>query len=131
MSSLGPIAYGDNHDTVFLGREISRSENYSQETAQRIDREIQKVIDQEYQRAHSIITEKRRALDKIAEALLEYETIDGKHVMEIIEHGEIRSPVYREIPLPKEGEKAPDKDKKPAEKSAPEALGGTAAPAPA
>ncbi len=131
MSSLGPIAYGDNHDTVFLGREISRSENYSQETAQRIDREIQKVIDQEYQRAHSIVTEKRAALDKIAEALLEYETIEGKHVMEILEHGEIRSPVYRELPLSKADEKAPDKDKKVAGKSAPEALGGTTAPAPA
>ncbi|GAB1488749.1 ATP-dependent zinc metalloprotease FtsH [Opitutaceae bacterium] len=129
MSPLGPIAYGDNHDTVFLGREISRSENYSQETARRIDAEIQKLIDQEYKRAESIIVEKRAALDKIAEALLEYETIDGKHVMEIIEHGEIRSPVYRETVLPKSADKPGDK--KPAEKSEPESLGGTTAPAPA
>ena len=70
MSPLGPIAYGDNHDTVFLGREISRSEHYSQETARRIDSEIQKLIDHEYKRAESIIIEKRSALDKIAAALL-------------------------------------------------------------
>ncbi|HEY0945538.1 MAG TPA: ATP-dependent zinc metalloprotease FtsH [Opitutaceae bacterium] len=128
MSPLGPIAYGDNHDTVFLGREISRSENYSQETAQRIDSEIQKLIDQEYTRAKAIITEKRTALDKIAEALLEYETIEGKHVMEIIEHGEIRSPVVREwAPPVKSGDKPADK--KHAGKHAPEDLGG-AAPAP-
>jgi cell division protease FtsH len=129
MSPLGPIAYGDNHDTVFLGREISRSEHYSQETARRIDSEIQKLIDHEYKRAESIIIEKRSALDKIAAALLEYETIDGKHVMEIIEHGEIRSPVHREASLPK----LPDKtgDVKPAETAEPESLGGTTAPAPA
>jgi cell division protease FtsH len=129
MSPLGPIAYGDNHDTVFLGREITRSENYSQETARRIDSEIQKLIDHEYKRAESIIIEKRSALDKIAIALLEFETIDGKHVMEIIEHGEIRSPVHREASLPKLPEKT--SDKKPAETAEPESLGGATAPAPA
>ncbi len=130
MSPLGPVAYGDNHDTVFLGREISRSENYSQETARRIDHEIHTIVDQEYARAKSIITEKRDALDKIAEALLEYETIEGKHVMEILKHGEIRSPVFRETPLPKSGDAKPV-EKKPTENAAPETLGGTTAPAPA
>src|ERR1700712_262425 len=73
MSPLGPIAYGDNHDTVFLGREITRNENVSEETARRIDVEIHRIIDEQYQRARELISANRSALEKIAEALLEHE----------------------------------------------------------
>jgi len=127
MSPLGPIAYGENHDTVFLGREISRSENFSEDTARLIDAEIHKLVDEQYSRAKSIIIAKRAALDKIAEALLQYETIEGKHVFEILEFGDIRSPVAppviaKAVDLPA--------GRKPAEKAAPEGLSGDA-PAPA
>jgi cell division protease FtsH len=126
MSPLGPIAYGENHDTVFLGREMSRSENFS-DTARLIDAEIHKLVDEQYSRAKSIIIAKRAALDKIAEALLQYETIEGKHVFEILEFGDIRSPVAppviaKAVDLPA--------GRKPAEKAAPEGLSGDA-PAPA
>src|SRR5471030_2296840 len=93
MSSLGPIAYGDNQDTVFLGREITRTENYSEETARQIDLEIHRIIAEQYERAKGILLEHRAALDKVAAALLEYETIEGKHVLEILQFGEIRSPI--------------------------------------
>ena len=93
MSPLGPIAFGDSHDTVFLGRDITRNENVSEETARRIDEEIHRIIEEQYKRATEIISERRAALDKIAEALLEHETIDGKHVLEILQFGEIRSPI--------------------------------------
>ncbi|MFT3870367.1 MAG: ATP-dependent zinc metalloprotease FtsH [Nibricoccus sp.] len=126
MSPLGMVAYGDNHDTVFLGREISRSENYSEETARKIDAEVSRIINEQYARATEVISSRRPALDKIAEALLEYETIEGKHVLEILQEGEIKSPVVREIPpLPKSNDKHP---KQPADKPASN-LGGTA-PAP-
>ena len=121
MSPLGPIAYGENHDTVFLGREISRSENFSEETARLIDIEIHKLVDEQYNRAKSIIIERRLALDKIAEALLQYETIDGKHVLEILEFGEIRS----RVAPPVIGKPADQPDRKPAEKPA-EGLAGDA-----
>ena len=126
MSPLGPIAYGENHDTVFLGREISRSENFSEDTARLIDAEIHKLVDEQYSRAKSIIIERRTALDKIAEALLQYETIDGKHVLEILEFGEIRSPVAPPVIA-----KVPElqSGRKPAGKAAPEGLSGDA-PAP-
>jgi cell division protease FtsH len=127
MSPLGPIAYGENHDTVFLGREITRSENFSEDTARLIDVEVHKLIDEQYNRAKSIIIEKRAALDKIAEALLQYETIEGKHVLEILEFGEIRSPVLPPIITKPED---PLAGKKPAEKAAPQSLPGEA-PAPA
>jgi cell division protease FtsH len=127
MSPLGPVAYGENHDTVFLGREITRSENFSEETARLIDVEIHKLIDEQYNRAKSIIIEKRAALDKIAEALLQYETIEGRHVNEILEYGEIRSPVLPPI-IAKPEDTLPGK--KITEKTAPKSLPGDA-PAPA
>jgi cell division protease FtsH len=129
MSSLGPIAYGENQDTVFLGREITRSQNYSEETARKIDAEIQRIINEQYERAKKIIIERREALDKIAAALLEYETIEGKHVLEILQFGEIRSPVLPTTPPKLEDKPAA---KKPAEKPAAAPLApGSAAPAPA
>ncbi len=129
MSPLGPIAYGENHDTVFLGREITRSENFSEDTARLIDIEIHKLVDEQYSRAKSIILEKRPALDKIAAALLQYETIEGRHVQEILEFGEIRSPVLPPI-ISKPGDGA--SGKKTAEKPMPNGMPGEApAPAPA
>jgi cell division protease FtsH len=74
---LGPIAYGGNHDTVFLGRDITSTESISEDTARRIDAEIQRIISEQYERAKAIISERRSALDKIAEALLEHETLEG------------------------------------------------------
>ncbi|HVS53789.1 MAG TPA: ATP-dependent zinc metalloprotease FtsH [Opitutaceae bacterium] len=112
MSALGPIALGDHHDTVFLGREITRNELISEETSRKIDEEIHRIIDEQYKRATQIIGERRSALDKIAEALLEHETIEGKHVLEILQFGEIRSPI-----LPSLGAKP---ESKPAGKKAPE-----------
>ncbi len=129
MSPLGPIAYGDNHDTVFLGRDITRSENVSEETARKIDVEIHRIISEQYARATELIAKHRPALDKIAEALLEHETIEGKHVLEIIQFGEMRSPVITAT-LEKAAEKPVDR--KPSEKSlAPESIApGGAAPTP-
>ncbi len=108
MSQLGPISMGDNQDTVFLGRDITRSQHLSEDTARKIDGEVSRIISEQYNRAKEIITAKREMLDKIASALLEHETIEGKHVLEILHHGEIRSPIVRELP-PKLVEKPSDK----------------------
>jgi cell division protease FtsH len=113
MSPLGPISMGDNQDTVFLGRDITRSQHVSEETARRIDEEVSRIINEQYARAEDIIMSRREALDKIAAALLEHETIEGKHVLEILQHGEIKSAV---MPAPpKLNERAADK--RPTEKS--------------
>jgi cell division protease FtsH len=93
MSSLGPIAYGDNQDQIFLAKEISRNHGYSEETARQIDAEIHRLVEEQYQRAKDILTKNRGVLDKVAATLLEFETIDGKHVHEILETGAIVSPI--------------------------------------
>jgi cell division protease FtsH len=131
MSPLGPIAYGDHQDTVFLGRDITRQESISEDTARRIDAEIQRIVTEQYAIATKIITDHRSALDKIAAALLEHETIEGRHVLEIIEFGEMRSPIAVAF-VGKPAEKI--EDKKPADKQAPEGLGAggpTPSPTPA
>ena len=122
-----PIAMGENQDTVFLGRDITRSQHISEDTARRVDAAVSEIINGQYRRAQQIITEHRVALDKIAQALIEHETIEGKHVMEIVKQGEILSPIIRESLSPKAAGKATDK--KIHGKAAPEDLGGPA-PAP-
>ena len=93
MSDLGMISFGDKQDQVFLGKELGRAQNYSEETAQKIDIAIKTVIDEQYNRAKSILEENLAALHTSAEALLEHETIEGKHIHEILEHGKLISPV--------------------------------------
>ncbi|MCH2036198.1 MAG: ATP-dependent zinc metalloprotease FtsH [Puniceicoccaceae bacterium] len=95
MTELGPVAYGENKDHIFLGQEIERSQNYSEQTAQKIDKAIHEIVEEQYQRSLKILNKHRKELDVCAEALLEHETIDGKHVLEIIEFGEMRSPVIK------------------------------------
>src|ERR1019366_5183392 len=76
MSALGPVSMGDAQDTVFLGRDITRSQHVSQETAKKIDEEVSRIISEQFVRAKEIITSRRAALDKIAAALIEHETIE-------------------------------------------------------
>jgi len=130
MSELGPVAMGENQDTVFLGRDITRSQHVSEETARKIDAAISDILHTQYNRAQQIITDHRMALDKIGAALIEHETIEGKHVLEIIQHGEIKTPIINvkppKLPTPDTGKTAD----RPATKEAPGAPGAHA-PSPA
>ena len=130
MSELGPVAMGENQDTVFLGRDITRSQHVSEDTARKIDIAISDILHTQYKRASQIITEHRAALDKIGAALIEHETIEGKHVLEILQHGEIRTPILHITP-PKlaAGDTGKVADKA-ATKESPGAT-GTPAPSPA
>jgi cell division protease FtsH len=129
MSPLGPIAYGENQDTVFLGRDITRNEHISPDTANLIDAEVKKIIDDQYERTTNLMTEHRAALDSIAEALMEYETIEGKHVREIVEHGSLQTTVISSLPPEPEKEEAQSEEKE--DKPEPESdIGGAGNPAP-
>jgi len=93
MSDLGMISFGDKQDQVFLGKELSRAQNYSEETAQKIDIAIKTIIDDQYNRARKILEDNIDALHTSAEALLEHETIEGKHIHEILDEGKIISAI--------------------------------------
>ena len=107
MSDLGPIAFGENSDTVFLGREISRTQTHSDETARRIDEAISAIVREQYARAEKLIADNADAHRKIAEALLLHETLDGVHVMEILKTGAIQTPVTAPATTPAVPEPAP------------------------
>jgi len=81
---LGPLTYGDNEDEVFLGRQIARQTNMSEETSKQVDKEIKKIVDAGYQRAKKILTEKLDDLHKLAKALLRYETLSGEEIKNLI-----------------------------------------------
>ena len=89
---LGMVEYGEHEGEVFLARDIARHRNYSESTAQKIDSEIKNLTDWAYAEAKRMILEKKEALESIAQALLEYETLEASHIMDIIEHGEMRDP---------------------------------------
>ncbi len=84
---LGMVLYGDSDEYVFLGKEISQNKTYSEQTAQQIDTEVRRLIDEGYKLAKGLIEDNRDKLDLIANALLEYETLDGKQVEDIVRTG--------------------------------------------
>ena len=81
---LGPLTYGENEDEVFLGRSITRSQHMSEETSRKVDSEIRKLVDEGYQRAKKILSEKIDDLHKLAKALLLYETLTGDEIKDLI-----------------------------------------------
>jgi cell division protease FtsH len=112
MSDLGMISFGDKQDQVFLGKELSRAQNYSEETAQKIDYAIKEIIDDQYNRAKKILNDNIDALHTSAEALLEHETIEGKHIHEILDDGKISSPIIKSSPISQENEDDKKEDNK-------------------
>src|SRR5216684_335162 len=89
---MGMVEYGEHEDYVFLGRDISRARDYSEATAEQIDGEVRKLIDDAYKTAMKTLITNRDTLETIAKGLLEYETLDGSQIKEIIDHGRLINP---------------------------------------
>ncbi|RME94967.1 MAG: ATP-dependent zinc metalloprotease FtsH [Verrucomicrobia bacterium] len=92
---LGMVQYGEDSEYVFLGRDMVRSKDYSESTAREIDREVKRIIDECYARAKQLIEENRDKLELIAKALLDFETLEGTQVEEIIRTGRMPEPPVR------------------------------------
>ncbi len=84
MSSLGPLTFGKQEEQIFLGREIAQHRDYSEHTAVAIDDEVRKFVMDGYERAKTILRENREALIRIAEALLERESLDAAEIKMLI-----------------------------------------------
>lgn len=89
---LGMVLYGEANEYVFLGRDMMRSKEYSEATAQQIDGEIKRLIDEGYNTAKTLIETHRDKLDLIAQALLDYETLEGQQVVDIVKTGTFTPP---------------------------------------
>jgi len=81
---LGTVSYGENQDEVFLGMSVSRTQNASEATVQKIDSEIRRLVEEGYNEATKILTEKRADLEALAKGLLEFETLSGDEITDLL-----------------------------------------------
>jgi cell division protease FtsH len=122
--ALGPIEYGENQEEVFLGHSVSRTQNISEATAQRIDAEIHRIIDECYKRAHQILSDRMSDLNVLARGLLEYETLSGDEIIALLKGiPPVRTPYEELEPQRGPGPSVP-------QVGAPRGQGGIVAPEP-
>ena len=127
---LGMVQYVED-DEFFLGRDMMRRKTYSEFTAQEIDAEVHGIIDSCYQRAHDLIYQNRDKLEMIANALLEYETLDGVQVHDIVNLGKFTPPPSPPKAEPPSGAQAATPLPEVPPKPTPPKLPGLGTPAPA
>jgi cell division protease FtsH len=96
---LGPIAVGEQEHEIFLGREFSQRREVSDKTAELVDAEIKRLLDEAYSKAEEVLSENQTLLNAIAEALLERETLDADDVRILEEGGEL-PPLHDARPQP-------------------------------
>jgi len=128
---LGMVQYGDDDEFVFLGREVARAKVYSESTAQDIDTEVKRIIDEAYKTAKDLISANLDKLELIAKSLLEYETLDGQQVEEIVRTGKFTPPPPAPQVEPTLGAPAGTPLPEPPGKPAQPKLPGLGSPAPA
>ena len=85
MSSMGPIAYGQKEEPIFIGKEIASHKDFSDATAQKVDNEVQKIIMNEYEKAKKLMQENKDKLILLAETLFEKETLDAEEIYKLLE----------------------------------------------
>src|SRR5437016_2270372 len=129
MSDLGPLTFGKKEEQIFLGREIAQHRDYSEETSIRIDSEVRKIVTEQYERARRIIEENRDTMVRLAEALLEHESLDGVQIRRIVAGLPIED---TEAPAAVSSEEQPqvkEPSARPLKPILPPITGGTPAPA--
>jgi cell division protease FtsH len=84
MSEMGPLTFGKKEEQIFLGREIAQHRDFSEDTAIKIDQEVKKIVTAQYDRAKAIIVDNRETMIRLAECLLERESLDGVEIRRIV-----------------------------------------------
>jgi cell division protease FtsH len=129
MSEMGPLTFGKKEEQIFLGREIAQHRDFSEETAIRIDQQVKKIITAQYERAKSIIEDNRDVMVRLAECLLERETLEGVEIRRIV----AGLPLDEAQPVEDPGDEGRPQLKEPASKPLkpilPPITGGNPAPA--
>jgi cell division protease FtsH len=104
---LGTVSYGDNQEEVFLGHSVARTQNVSEDTAQKIDLEVRRLVQGGLDEARRILTERIEDLHRVAKALLEYETLSGDEIQNVIkgvqpnrDEPELRLPTPPRVSVP-------------------------------
>lgn len=122
---LGPITYGENTQEVFLGHSVSQHKSVSESTAQIIDEEVKRIVEESYERARHILTKYNKHLELLAQTLLVYETLSGEDINILLKEGKLdrAKPSLTDLPtsssIPTGGKKTPKSTKKSAPKKTP------------
>jgi cell division protease FtsH len=112
---MGPVAYGDHDENVFLGREFaSKRDDYAEQTAREIDEEIKTIVQSQYQLVRDIIRAHRDQLDRLAKALLDRETLDAEEIDAALDGRELPDRQRTVIPTWSEKQKANADKRRPA-----------------
>jgi cell division protease FtsH len=122
-SELGPLSYGEKEEQVFLGRDFNRKRDYSERTAEVIDGLMRNIVEEQYSRSRDIITQHRDELDRLANALLEYEMLDREDILKIIKGLDVGTPKKTRSVVKKSGVGAPEKAEE-AKKAVPDPAAG-------
>jgi cell division protease FtsH len=112
MSALGPLSFGKREEQIFLGREIASHQDYSEDTAQQIDSEVKRIVTEQYVRAKQILSDNLATLQRLAESLLEYETLDGTEINTIIAGGVITREKPAKVPPAPSSKPIPERKEK-------------------
>ncbi len=114
---LGKVSYGENQQEIFLGHSVAQTKNVSEETAQIIDEEVRRLVDEGFAWAKKILTKRKKDLEILAQGLLEFETLTGEDIDNLMDGKPMNADLGDDTPtrgsaVPKSGAKAPPKGKK-------------------
>ena len=126
---MGPLAFGKKEEQIFLGREIAQHRDYSEDTAIRIDQEVKRIVEEGHNRAWKTLEENRETLIRLAEALLEFETLDGCEIEAIIKGQPLKPKPEAASDVDSEGR--PAREKAPGHSPLPQLINPKGKPAPA
>jgi len=127
--AMGPLSFGKKEEQIFLGREISQHRDYSEDTAIQIDHEVKRIVEAGYDRAHGILEQNRETLVRLAEALLEFETLDSCEIESIIKGQPLKPRAVVTSDTDSEGK--PVREKAPGHSPLPQLINPKGKPAPA
>jgi len=97
MSQMGPLHFGENQQQPFLGRDIATQRATSEDTARVIDAEVRRIVEDGYRKARELLVEHKREVELLANALLEYESLEKPDIKELFETGKIGRPTPSQI----------------------------------
>ncbi|MBL1406354.1 MAG: ATP-dependent zinc metalloprotease FtsH, partial [Rhizobiales bacterium] len=126
---LGKVAYGENQQEIFLGHSVAQTKNVSEETAHIIDEEVRRLVDDGFKDAKRILTKRKKDLEILAQGLIEYETLSGKEIDELLA-GKLPSRDLGDDTLPPRGGAVPKSGKKTAKPKGKKGSAGSTKPQP-
>ena len=94
---LGPLSYGENEQEIFLGHSVAQKKNVSEKTAEEIDKEVRKIVDEAYNKAKTIIKTHLKDLHKLAKGLLKYETLTGTEIKDLLKGKKIKTKLAKNL----------------------------------